>query len=100
VYKTSSLLTKRDKLGIHTHLLATLLHTLEQSIDAGLVTKKEKISYIQTVRRNIEVAKHLLRIEYDLHIISSAFYLKTIQELEVISMMANGWIKSIAEHPQ
>lgn len=93
-------MTKRDKLSIHTQLLTTLLHTLEESINAGLVSKKEKSVYIQAVRRNVEVAKHLLRIEHDLHIISPAFYLKTIQELQVISIMANGWIKSIADHPQ
>jgi hypothetical protein len=95
IYKTSSLLTKRDKLGIHTKLLDIILKILENSIQAGLLPKNEKQNYIQKIRRDIEICKHLIRIESDLKIITQDFYIKTIQDLEKISIMANSWYKSL-----
>ncbi len=101
MYGINSQLNKKDKLGIHTKLLDLVLEILKNSIDAGLLDKNNKLPIIKKIRRDIETSKHLIRIESDLKIISDKFYIKTIQELEKISIMTNGWIRSLeSRNPQ
>lgn len=78
-----------------------MLDILKNSIDAGLLDKNKKLDKILIIRRDTETCKHIVRIEYELKIISEEFYIKTIQDLEKISIMANSWIKYIeSRNPQ
>jgi hypothetical protein len=50
---------------------------------------------LSQARRDIEVLKHLIRLEYELNIIKEKSYIAMSHMLENISMMTTGWIKSM-----
>ncbi len=70
------------------------------TIDATLRPPHEKSAIVQTVRRNTETVKHLIRAEYELAIISEKTYMHQIRLIEKVSMMATGWYKSIINKTQ
>ncbi len=86
---------KGNKLGIHKKIEETCLNILTRTIDASLRSKQDKIPYLAQVRRDIEVLKHLVRIEYELGVIKEKTYLVLAHILQDISMMATGWQKSV-----
>lgn len=68
------------------------------AVDATLRPPQEKIPFVQTIRRNSEVLKHLIRTEQELKLITEKTYLYQIKLLESISMMATGWYKSLTQN--
>lgn len=69
------------------------------SIESAFRPKLEKLQYLKEVRLKTEVLKHLIRTEYELKIIPEKQYLLLAENLQNISMMANGWMKSITQNP-
>lgn len=86
---------KQNKLGIHKEVEKLSLIILTLLIDSALQSRQNKLEVLSKARRNIEVLKHLIRIEYELNIIKEKQYIILAQMLENISMMATGWIKSL-----
>ncbi len=85
---------KQNKLGIHKKVEEYVLRILTLLIDSALRSKQDKIQTLNQARRDIEVLKHLIRLEYELNIIKEKQYIILAQILEKISMMTTGWIKS------
>lgn len=86
---------KHYKLGIHRLIEEKCLAILSLTIDASLRSKQEKIPYLMTSRREIEILKHLIRMEYEIGIINEKSYILIASLLQNISMMATGWQKSL-----
>lgn len=86
---------KQNKLGIHKVLEEKTLLILTTLIDSALRSRQDKIQTLNQARRDIEVLKHLIRLEYELNIIQEKSYINLSAMLENISMMTTGWIKSL-----
>ena len=95
IYVFGRKLSKGDKLGIHSKAQEYALRLIELGIESALRPKNEKLEYIKALRLKTETLKHIIRSEYELKIISEKQYLIITEDLQNISMMTNGWIKSI-----
>lgn len=93
VYLIGNKLPKRDKLGLNNYIEKEILNIISFLINASLETKIEKITTLKKARIQIETLKQLIRIEYELKIISEKIYLKIQEDLQEISKMTNGWLK-------
>jgi hypothetical protein len=94
-------MSKRDKLGIHKVIEEKCLKILSGTIDSALLPKYEKVQILTETRRDIEILKHLIRLEHELCIIKEKTYFELSHLLVDISMMATGWQKSIqTQNPQ
>ncbi|MEI7810495.1 MAG: four helix bundle protein [bacterium] len=93
VYLIGNKLPKRDKLGLHNYIEKEFLKTFSILINASLETKQEKIFSLKKARLQIETLKQLIRLEYEMKVISEKIYLKIQLELQEISKMTNGWLK-------
>ena len=72
---------------------------IETGTEASFRARSEKLPQLYTLRRQTEVAKRLVRISNELNIIKLSRYLELSADLQEISKMANGWIKSLTESP-
>jgi hypothetical protein len=93
IYLIGNKLPKRDKLGFHNYIEKEFLKTFSLIISASLEPKPEKIVLLKQARIKIETLKQLIRIEYELKIISEKIYLQIELKLQEISKMTNGWLK-------
>ncbi len=69
-------------------------------IRAAFARKSQKIMILEDVRTSLEVLKHLVRTEHELHIIEEKSYLRIAVLIVETSKMANGWIKYLATQTQ
>jgi len=76
-----------------------VLTVIETGTEASFRARSEKLPQLYTLRRQTEVAKRLVRISNELNIIKLSRYLELSADLQEISKMANGWIKSLTESP-
>jgi hypothetical protein len=97
LYKIGKTIPKSDKLGIHKTIEDCNLLLLEEILSAALKKGLEKIPHLQHARLIVEKIKHLVRIEYDLRIISEKSYIEIAEPLVEISKMIHGWIIYNAE---
>ena len=67
----------------------------EAAIEASFLSRAEKLPVIKHLRRQTEVAKRLIRVIHELKLLDQAKYIRLSADLQEISMMANGWIKSL-----
>ncbi len=81
---------KQNKLGIHRTIEEYALRILTLLIDSALRSRLDKLETLSQARRNIEVLKHLIRLEYELCIIKEKQYILLANMLENISMMTTG----------
>lgn len=93
IYLIGNKLPKRDKLGLHNYIEKELLSSFYFLINASLESKIEKIILLKKARIQIETLKQLIRIEYEIKIITEKVYLKIEENLQEISKMINGWLK-------
>jgi len=93
VYLIGNKLPKRDKLGLNSHIEKELLGIVSLLINASLESKIEKMITLKKARIQIETLKQLIRIEYEIKIISEKIYLRIQGDLQEISKMTNGWLK-------
>jgi len=87
---------KQHKLGIHKVIGEQALKILALLIDSALRNRQDKIQTLNQARRDTEILKHLIRMEYELEIIKEKSYIHMAHALENISMMTTGWIKSLS----
>ncbi|MEK9167184.1 MAG: four helix bundle protein, partial [Patescibacteria group bacterium] len=95
IYQISSGLPKKERLGIFLRLETTILEMLESAIEAAFLSRTEKLPMIMHLRRQTEIAKRLTRITHDLNLLDQTKYIRLSADLQEISKMANGWIKSL-----
>lgn len=88
-------MSKQNKLGIHKVAEECALRIMSFLIDSALRSRLDKAQTLNQARRDIEVLKHLVRLEYELNIIKEKSYISMSHILENISMMTTGWIKSL-----
>lgn len=86
---------KQNKLGIHKKIEECALSIMTLLIDSAFRSRSDKIHTLNQARRDIEILKHLIRLEYELNIIKEKSYIGMSHMLENISMMTTGWIKSL-----
>jgi four helix bundle protein len=93
IYLAALQAPKKDKLGFYVKIENICLDILTALISASLENKNNKLQYLNSARLNTEVLKRLLRLAYELKIISFKNYLRWETKLQEISKMINGWIK-------
>lgn len=99
IYKLSSTLSKRDKLGIFAKIESLCLDILNLVIEAALLQKQEKIPPVKKIKLKIEILKHLIRASHELNIIDSTKYINLEEKLVEISKMTTGWLKYLTQIP-
>ena len=98
LYLIGNKLTKRDKLGIHSHIERITLETMNDIISASLQSKIEKQIPLKRTQVSLEVLKHLVRTEHELKIIDQKTYLRIEQLIIETSKMTNGWVKYLNQN--
>jgi hypothetical protein len=93
IYTIGNKLPKRDKLGLNKEIEKELFKILCLLISASLEASTEKINSLKKARIKIETLKQIIRLEYELKIITEKIYIKIQQSLQEISKMVNGWLK-------
>lgn len=68
-------------------------------MNASLLDKTAKHIPLEHVRTLLEILKHLVRIEHELHIIDQKTYLRIEGMLIETSKMANGWLRYLTQNP-
>lgn len=68
-------------------------------IRATFARKTQKMPILEEVRVSLEVLKHLVRTEHELHIIDEKTYLRMSTIDVEMSKMTNGWIRYLAQNP-
>lgn len=99
IHRIGNTLSKRDKLGIHRHIEETCLKLFDEIVTASLVAKVRKTPHLETIRMMLEKLKHLIRLEYEMKLITEKSYIQAQAELVEMSKMATGWLKYITENP-
>ena len=99
IYQAGKKLPKSDKLGIHAHVEEVALSTMGDIIRAAFAPRTQKLPVLEGVRVSLEVLKHLVRTEHELHIIDEKTYLHTAELIVETSKMASGWIKYLTQNP-
>ena len=95
LYRLGLKLPKRDRYGVHAKVESLCVEVLSAAIQAALVSKSEKVVYLKTLRRDVEVMKRLIRLCMELQIIETKTYWNLQQQLQEISKMAAGWLKYV-----
>lgn len=99
LYQIGTKLPKHHKLGIHANIERLALETIKGILEASLIPRNKKMEILEHVRINLELIKHLIRIEYELKIITEKQYIHTEEMLIETSKMTNGWIKYTTQNP-
>ena len=84
-------------MGLHQRIENIAVSILLHAINAALSPRQEKMVSLLDLRLKVEMLKHLIRLEHELKIIPEKTYLAISHLSEDISMMANGWLKSITQ---
>ena len=93
IYAIGNQIPKRDKLGLHANIEKICINMLSKSIQASLKDREIKQQTLKELRIEIEILKHLIRIEFELNIIKEKSYLSIQEKLQEISKEAVGWEK-------
>ncbi len=88
---------KQDRFGIWTKIENIILDCLKLVIQAALTPKNKKLVFIQELKIKIEITKRLIRLVWELKIITDKKYFSLEQKLIQISKMASGWIKYLTK---
>ena len=100
LYQMGKKLPKSDKLGIHARAEEVALDAMNGIIQSAFSRKAQKISILENVRVSLEIIKHLVRTEHELHIIDEKTYLRIAILVVETSKMTNGWIKYLSAQTQ
>ena len=90
-------LPKRDRFGVHAKLEVIILECLRLSIEATLLSKEKKVPILSKLKIQIEISKHLLRMENELGVFGQAVYLNLAKDLCEVSTMAQIWIEYLTK---
>ncbi|MBI2475633.1 MAG: four helix bundle protein [Candidatus Taylorbacteria bacterium] len=92
IYCIAEKLSKRDKLGIHAQIEKQSLICLSLAVESAFKPKQLKQIPLENLRVQIEMLKHLIRTESELHIITEKTYIRLAEQMVEISKMTNGWL--------
>lgn len=84
---------KMERYGIYQKIENIIVDCLGLAITAALTAKDKKTLLVTKLKTQIEVAKRLIRLMWELKIITDKKYLLLTQKMLEISKMASGWIK-------
>lgn len=84
-----------ERFGLYLKIENIIVDCLELAIAAALAAKDKKSVMISKLKIQIEVAKKLTRMMWELKIITDKKYLLLEQKMISISKMASGWIKYV-----
>ncbi|OHA32585.1 MAG: hypothetical protein A3A22_01915 [Candidatus Taylorbacteria bacterium RIFCSPLOWO2_01_FULL_45_34b] len=73
-----------------------MILAIESTFTRGVAKKP----MLEKLRVKTEIAKQLLRTEYELSIITDTLYLDYVSQLVEISKMTTGWIQSLPQKPE
>jgi len=93
LYNTRNQISKLDKLSIYLKIENIIIECLELGIASALSPKNIKIDLVYKLKIKIEVAKRLIRLIWELKIITNKKYITLEEKVVKISKMASGWIK-------
>lgn len=82
-----------DRFGIYSKIENIAVDCLELAIAAALTERDKKDVLVKKLKIEIETAKRLTRIIWELKIITDKKYLLFEQKLQQISKMASGWLR-------
>ncbi|OHA18086.1 MAG: hypothetical protein A2836_01700 [Candidatus Taylorbacteria bacterium RIFCSPHIGHO2_01_FULL_45_63] len=100
IYRLGTKIPKRDKLGIHSLFETICLTLMILAIESTFTRGVAKKPMLEKLRVKTEIAKQLLRTEYELSIITDTLYLDYVSQLVEISKMTTGWIQSLPQKPE
>jgi len=72
-----------------------MLEMLSLTITATFTPRERKKPILESARLKTEIAKQLVRTEYELHCIVETSYFALEGQLQEVSKMLNGWINSL-----
>lgn len=93
LYNTRQQIGKIDKFGLYLKIETIVINCLELAISAALIAKEKKPTIIIELKIKIEVTKRLVRLLWELKIITDKKYLLLEQKIIQASKMASGWQK-------
>ncbi|MBU2564256.1 four helix bundle protein [Patescibacteria group bacterium] len=100
IYLLSSKIPKKDRFGIWLKIENICLNIFDFLINASLELKINKPPILNSIRIKTETIKRLIRIAYELDIISRKTYIELESNLQESSKMINGWIKYLSKKSQ
>lgn len=90
-------LSKRDKLGIHSHSEKVCIEVLSLAVESALKSQSTKKESLELLRIKIGILQNLIRTENELGIIEEKSYFHLSGQMIEISKMANGWLNYITQ---
>ena len=93
IYLLSSKIPKKDRFGIYLKIENICIDVVNLTIEASLEIKNNKLPKLNCARTEIEILKRLVRIIYELNLITNNQYIELESNLQEISKMTSGWIK-------
>ncbi|MFA5127215.1 MAG: four helix bundle protein [Patescibacteria group bacterium] len=82
-----------ERFGLYQKIENIIIDCLELGTLAALTAKDKKCVIVSKLKMQIEVAKRLTRLMWELKIITDKKYLLLSEKIIQISKMASGWIK-------
>ncbi len=89
IYELRFKLDKKHRFGIHTTLEEKVLEYFETILSATL--KQDKSELLNRGRLLLEIIQHLIRLEYELKILSDKKYLSLSVCVTELTKMTTGW---------
>lgn len=82
-----------ERFGLYQKIENIIIDCLELGMLAALTARDKKSVIVSKLKIQIEVAKRLTRLMWELKIITDKKYLLLEEKMMNISKMASGWIK-------
>ncbi|MDD5749450.1 MAG: four helix bundle protein [Patescibacteria group bacterium] len=82
-----------ERFGLYQKIENIIIDCLELGTLAALTARDKKSVVVAKLKIQIEVAKRLTRLMWELKIIADKKYLLLAEKMMQISKMASGWIK-------
>lgn len=86
---------KTEKYGLGQKVESLILEMLEITFNALSSPKNQKLIIVKKLSNKNDLLKLLIRLCYDIEIISQKRYLKIQKHLQEIGEMIGGWLKSL-----
>ena len=97
-YTYAELFPKKDKYTIGATCERNIIEILEILLQAGYLTREEKLPFIKTASNKFDILKVFIRLLRELNVIDQKKYLSLQTVIQEIGRMFGGWIKSLPAH--
>lgn len=95
VHEYTKKFPKGDKYSLGERLKNVILEILELLMEAESAKRDWKEQALEKVNRKLGIAKLLIRLSNDIHILDDKKYLALIEKLMEIGRMIGGWMKAV-----